>query len=234
MKNGYIYKILLPNGKIYIGQTIDIKRRMKSYKNINRIKNQSMLYNECFKYNYNPSEFITILEYLESDRINIELDEKEVFWIDKLESYAHDGKNGLNLTRGGNSRHVVTDDSRKRMSESHLGKIIPESQRRKISESLMGHKISDDTKRKIGESNSGKAHSDHTKQKISESLKGNVPPNRKKVDVFFYSTGEYIGTYESCIECASVLNIKSGHIGCVLLGKRKHTYGYTFKISNKT
>ena len=40
LKNGVqgIYKLNYPNGKIYIGQSNDIKRRMYEHNNINRLK----------------------------------------------------------------------------------------------------------------------------------------------------------------------------------------------------
>ena len=38
MENGFIYKIVSPTGRIYIGQTINIQRRLNEYKN-----------NNCFK-----------------------------------------------------------------------------------------------------------------------------------------------------------------------------------------
>ena len=35
-----IYKITSPSNKIYIGQSLDIDRRFKTYKNINKVKRQ--------------------------------------------------------------------------------------------------------------------------------------------------------------------------------------------------
>ena len=44
-----IYKITSPNNKVYIGQSVDIEKRLKRYKNLN-CKKQSKIYNSLNKY----------------------------------------------------------------------------------------------------------------------------------------------------------------------------------------
>ena len=47
-----IYKITSPTGRIYIGQSIDIEKRIIKYQNI-KCKSQRLLYNSLFKYGFN-------------------------------------------------------------------------------------------------------------------------------------------------------------------------------------
>ena len=59
-----IYKITSPSGKVYIGQSIDIKRRFTSYKTLNKSKRQVKLYNSFVKYGVENHIFETIEECL--------------------------------------------------------------------------------------------------------------------------------------------------------------------------
>ena len=104
--------------------------------------------------------------------------------------------NGYNLTEGGDGV-LPSEESRRKMSESHKGQVPPnkgipmsEEQKKKLSESLKGRntwnkgmKMSDEFKRKNSESHKGiqageknpmfgKHHSDEARKKMSESHKG--------------------------------------------------------------
>ena len=92
-----IYKIENKiNGKVYIGQSIDIKSRWNKYildSKTWQITNQSAVIHKALnKYGVNNFSF----EVLEECNPN-ELDEKEIFWIDYYDSYY----NGYNCTKGG-------------------------------------------------------------------------------------------------------------------------------------
>ncbi len=45
-----IYKITAPNKKVYIGQSINIEKRICSYKKLQNIKEQTLLKESFFKY----------------------------------------------------------------------------------------------------------------------------------------------------------------------------------------
>lgn len=73
-------------------------------------------------------------------------------------------------------------ESRKRMSESHIGHIVSQKTKEKISKKMKGRKLSQETKNKMGLSKRGEKHpfwnkhlSKETKKKLSLAHKGQVP-----------------------------------------------------------
>ena len=100
--------------------------------------------------------------------------------------------NGYNLTEGGDGV-LPSEESRRKMSESHKGKAPPnkgipmsEEQKKKLSDSLKGRTphnkgipMSEEQKKKLSEINKGKVppnkgkhHTEESKKKMSESHKG--------------------------------------------------------------
>lgn len=84
------------NGKSYVGQSVNIEQRWKAHRtrpfNKNSSQYESSFYRAIRKYGLNNFIF-SVLEECEQQ----ELDNRECFWIDKLNSF----KNGYNLTTGG-------------------------------------------------------------------------------------------------------------------------------------
>jgi hypothetical protein len=74
---------------------------------------------------------------------------------------------------------VLSDETKRKISDSERGKIISDASRKKMSDSKKGEKnanfgkhLSDERKKEIGDSHRGTHHSDATKQKMSEDRKG--------------------------------------------------------------
>lgn len=89
-----IYKITNKNnGKIYIGQSIDIKRRWYSYYSPDKNRNYtSLILNAIEKYGIENFNF-EVLEECSKEQLN----EREEYWI----SYFQSNIVGYNLTKGG-------------------------------------------------------------------------------------------------------------------------------------
>lgn len=85
-----IYKITNPNGKIYIGQSININRRFKEYEKL-LCKDSKKLYYSFLKYGVENHKF----EILEICNIDI-LEERETYYILNLKTQ----KKGLNIKLG--------------------------------------------------------------------------------------------------------------------------------------
>jgi group I intron endonuclease len=104
-----IYKITnLINNKNYIGQSINIQRRLGEHKyrpfNEKDDGYNTPLYKAIRKYGLENFSF-DIIEECSPDQLNA----KEIFWIQHYNSYIKNGK-GYNLTRGGDGRLSILHD----------------------------------------------------------------------------------------------------------------------------
>lgn len=160
-----IYKIANTiNNKIYIGQTIrTLKKRWNSH--VCEKSGCIALNNSIQKYG---KENFTI-EQIDSAETLEELNEKEVYWISFYNSTNKEF--GYNLRTGG-SNHIVNDEVRQKMSNSHKGKKKSESHRLNIIKAVTGRKYSEEARKAMSLSHVGHKHTEERKQKISEKLKG--------------------------------------------------------------
>jgi len=148
-----IYKITSPSGKIYIGQSVDIQKRFKHYKQLHNCKNQIKLYNSFQKYSSENHEFKIIEECILK-----QLNERERYWQDYYNTI---DKNGLNckLTGTNNKSGLISKEYKDKISKSMIGKNTGPR--------------SEEVKQKISKSSKGKNtgfRSEEIKQKISKSL----------------------------------------------------------------
>ena len=114
--NGFIYKITnRVNGKVYIGQTrFTVEHRFKQHvKNYNVEHRIQPLYMAFAKYGIDNFEVETI-EECSIDKLN----EREVFWIAKYDSF----KNGYNATLGGikGCKYFWTDNQYEEIRSMYL------------------------------------------------------------------------------------------------------------------
>ncbi len=253
---GVIYKLTSPNGKIYIGQTINITNRHRKYK-YNEFKGQTKLWNNCQKYNWNPIDTFEIID----NWVPIhDLDNREQFWIEHFDSY----NTGLNSDLGGKTRRGFkhteetkeklrlanigkkhTDETKKKISKA--SKNMSDETKKKIGDSSRGKKLTEEHRKKIGEANKGKKLTEEQKLKISEANKGNTKmlgkihsdetkkkiseskkgiKNPKKCVKVICITTGEI--FESQTDAASKLNLKQQSISRVCKKERKTYKGLIF------
>lgn len=67
-----------------------------------------------------------------------------------------------------------TEETKRKMSEGHRGRIVSEETRRKLSEANKGKTLSEETRKKVGDAQRGKVVSEETRLKMSEAHKGKV------------------------------------------------------------
>lgn len=106
-----IYKITSPSGKIYIGQSVNIKERFRKYEKLN-CKRQVKLYNSIIKHGIENHVFEIIEECIEE-----QLNEREIYWG----GYYNVLEKGLNLKLG-NGRGSWDISIKDKISKSLLGK----------------------------------------------------------------------------------------------------------------
>ncbi len=199
MKSG-IYKITSPNGKVYIGQSIDIANRIKKYTNLN-CKKQILLYSSLKKYGVANHVF----EIIEMCDIS-ELNKKERFYQDEYMSYS----NGLNcrITRSNDKSGHISNDAKRKISDFNKGKIISEEVRLKMSKS------------KIGKQSHRKG------KKLSEYTKAKMAASQMKSILQFTLDGILIAKFDSALTASTTLNLIATHIRACCRGKRKSTGGF--------
>jgi len=145
-----IYKITnIINGKIYIGCSKDIARRWRAHIK-GRNDRKHLVHHAIIKYGIEQFTFEILIQCP-----NICFDYWEKYYIEKYNCMV---PNGYNLSGGGRYNVIVSDETRKRLSESQKGKVISDETKLKISENSKKLKHSNEAKRKMSESHKGKVH----------------------------------------------------------------------------
>lgn len=171
MVRGIIYKYVSPNGKIYIGQTTEEKRRRKTFFNLNKSYGGDKI--DAARHKYSPENFdyeiLFDAKFLTKKEATQKLDELEEYYIRMHNSY----RRGYNMTYGGYTTrgYVFSPEQKKEMSIARTGrKTRPRTEDEKAQQSvLMKKKWETDSYRKLREEiNKSESH----KLIVSESLSG--------------------------------------------------------------
>ena len=230
-----IYKITSPSGKIYIGQSVNIEKRINNYRNKN-CKKQIKIYNSLIKYGFENHKFEILCEC-------------EINSLNELERYYQDlynviSKNGLNLslTKSNDRSGYRSEETRKKIGLWHKGKKMSEEAKKKIS----SRNISIETRKKMSESKKGIKLTEKHKNKISISNKGNIIPNnvreinreRMKGNTRFNKKVINIETneiFESAKTLAKTLNVDYSNFCKKITGyiKNNTPYRYLIDYENK-
>lgn len=223
-----IYKITnLVNGKIYIGQSIDIQRRFCDHRCISHESNRHLKY-ALQKYGKDNFKYEVLEECDESI-----LDERERYYIAKL-------KPEYNVTNGGqDSLRKYPDEIKQKISQKakeQWANMSDEEKADRIANNLKGpkkgHAVSEETRKKLRDRNIGKKQSSKTIKKRKETMQkkkldGYVQTNvshRKKI--ICVETGEI---FESVKAASESLEIGASNISHVLKGRQKTVKGFHFE-----
>ena len=185
------------NNKVYIGQSVNIKRRWKKHRSeLNRnTHNNKQLQNAWNAYGEESFEFVVLEECEEKD-----LDRIEIYYIKKYNATNRDY--GYCEMDGGQEHRHHSEETKRKCGEKNIGRhLSPE-----IIENL----------RRI---NTGKPLSEEHKRKISESNKGKKKPHKGNniKSVICINTGEI---FKSIMEAKNWCGLKSGsHISECAKGK---------------
>ena len=229
-ETGIIYGwYCIPTCNWYVGQTIDPERRFKQHINdaINK-KDNNIFHRALRKYGLENWVYCVLEDNVLKENLNL----KEIEWIEYYDSFY----NGYNLTTGGDTNYIVSEEYRRKLSESRKGKSswnkgisMNKESKKKLSESLKGRVISTETRKRISESLKGRVISTETRKRMSESAKGGskIKPVSK-----YDLNGNFIKTYSSIKE-AIMENPKSSssNIGAVCKGHRIQCGGFLWKYA---
>ena len=177
--NTGIYKIEhVASGKKYIGQAVDIKRRLGEHKYSLKAKRAPSvkLQRAWDKYGENAFIFQTLLVCHASD-----LNMYEQIIMDHYDCV----KNGYNIlpTAGSCKGHKQTEEHKAKIGAANRGKSPSAEQRKKISETLKGRKIPRDVVEKGVKSRTGGKRTPEQRARMKEAAKkrGITPENRAKM-----------------------------------------------------
>lgn len=171
-----IYKITNPKGRVYIGRTVNFKKRMYNYA-WGTDKSQRLIYRSVQKYGWDSHE-VGVLEEFEGDLAVA--DSKEIFWIRSYMSHysKYPSQKGMNLTSGGGGMlgRKLTEKQKKQLSD--YNKVNP-------TRGCLGHKMSEESKakmslKKIGKPppNKGKKMPPHQVEMLKLRMKGKPSPTK--------------------------------------------------------
>jgi group I intron endonuclease len=247
-----VYKHTSPNGKVYIGITAQAVterwRKGKGYLHCPHFNKAIEKYGwDNFKH-----------EILYTGLTKSQAEEKEVELIEVYQST--NPRFGYNCDSGGNVNRCHNEETKRKISEKHKGKIVSPETRAKMSRNhadfrgerspLYGKALTAEHRRKlseahigkrIGEDNPmfGKKHSDHAKLLQSNNRKGKCvgKNNHKSKQIEQYTmNGSLIKTFDCILDAERYLGLPrggGGHISSCAKGKLKSAYGFVWRYMER-
>lgn len=216
---GYIYKYTSPNGKNYIGQTINsLKERAKSLIDGRGYKKCSVFWKAIQKYGWKNFK----VEILEEVKVE-ELNNKEKYYISLFNSLV---PNGYNLTTGGESgktKEVYVYSAQNGDFIEHYSSLTEASLNTGVPVVTISTILNSSTSRKQSH-NLVFSNFYFAKYDINQLSRKNY----HKVYVYD-KEGKYITSYEKIASAAKALNIADGSIRNCLNGYSPQVKNYQFR-----
>jgi len=153
-----IYKIINPEGKIYIGCSTNLDKRKTTYSYMD-CKSQPKLYESLNNFGWENHIWKVIEECSKEQLFDL-----EKYYINKYNSY----NEGLNSNLGGYGTIYHSEETKSKISKSRKGWVPSKERGEKISNKIKGRKYTKEHKNKISEKTKGKP----------KGFKGRVSPNK--------------------------------------------------------
>lgn len=204
------------NGKKYIGQTVNPRKRYLQHKRGERADSQ-IIDRAILKYGAENFDYTVLLTIHADTREELRglLDEAEIALIRLEQSYYKTGL-GYNMTRGGMTKgsYTHTETTKQKISRMKKGRLLSEAAKRNIAEGHRGLKLSEQHKASLQKAH--KADMKHVRQ--------------------FTAEGVLIAEYDSIKAAERTTGINRGGISACINGRQQRTTGrdgvsYKWKIA---
>ena len=222
-----IYKLVSPSGRIYVGKTSNLKLRIDYYRRL-KCKKQPLLYYSLLKYGFSGHSFEVIYEGEHS--LN-EINELEILYINKYNSFHGNNEKGMNLTLGGDGGFgvIYTEERKQKLRDANKNRIYkPHSEETK--------KLISENRKKTGKTKSHQEAIEKLKgRKITKSdewVKNNSESIKKPI-LQFNLNGDFIREWKSAKDVEIETGLSRKNISANLRNKTKHAYGYIWKYKQK-
>ena len=217
-----IYKITSPSGKIYIGQSWDIKKRFTEYKNLRKGSIGPLIYKSLSKYGF-ENHILEIIHYLPDSTTQEKLNKHETFYI---QQYKDQGFKMLNVTLGGAGifGYKHTKETIEKMKINNSGKSNPN-----YGKGLFGKKNGNYGKGCFAEANG--IHGTKRPKKVIDA----VAKANSKIVLQFDLSENLIKEWPSCKEAGRSLNIIGSNISASAspINKVKTAGGFIWKYKEE-
>lgn len=188
------------NNKCYVGQTITtLETRFKKHRHTG-----NALYNAIKKYGKDNFTIVEIERCISKEH----LDEREEYWIKKLNTLS---PNGYNLRTGGRGRFKVSEETRKRISEVKQGTKSP------FKGKPSGYRCTKEHKLKMSRLFKGRKPHENT-----------IEANKKPVKCLNDGV-----VYGSVKEVSIKLGLNINSVSAVVNGRKNTIKGYKFEHINE-
>ncbi len=226
-----IYKITnTVNGKVYIGQSLNIQKRWwteSKKQEVNPHLKASFL-----KYGINCFCFEVLKEFSKNEDTALLRKKLNLYETTYIAIYQSNNEEyGYNKTSGGRNNWVISDDSRKRISEAQRGKKQSKETIEKRKQSNQGFRHSKETKRTLSEIKKGTKHSEETKKHFSEIRRGISRPKEwysYLPKILCVETGEI---FDNASVAGRYINKGPAKILDVCKGQRKTAYSFHWRYA---
>lgn len=214
-----IYKITSPTGRIYIGQSVDVHHRFKTYKRM-YVKNEGQTkLHRSFKKHGVENHTFEIIEECSEEGLNC----RERYWQDFYDVL----NGGLNcrLTKVGDRSGKVSAETLSKMSEASMG-----------NQHWLDKNHTQETKDKIRAANTGRRYSEEVNK--SKGRKGSISPLKGKFSkdnplsiplVQLDLDDNVIAKWDCLMDVKRQLNFNICNINSCLKGKLKTSSGFKWK-----
>jgi group I intron endonuclease len=228
-----IYKIVNPNGSVYVGKTKNLKHRISVHRHDNG--SDTLVKKSIREYGLN-GHLVSVIEEFFSDEPYAY--GKELFWIRTMMSsrIKWPEMNGLNMSIGGKGTLGVpaSDRAKASISKRHTGRVVSALTRERISNSLKG------IKRKAREVKESADHASFRTrnlkgQKREEAVRLKIHDanirTRAKAIIRLSLSGDFEKEYVSSVEAARDLGLSRQTVARIIkrLYKKKVKYDLKYK-----